>query len=215
MQPDSYPATPRTTPARLPERARYDRATVHAVLDEALVCHLGYLRDGRPMVLPTIHVRIGEVLYVHGSTGASSALAAARGPVPVCVTVTILDGLVLARSAFHHSMNYRSVVVHGTARAVTDDEERQRVLAAIVDRVAPGRWDQCRPPNPKELAATSILAVPLEEVSAKCRSGDPVDEDTDLDGPWWAGVIPVRTGLDVPEPAADLLPGRTPPALAS
>lgn len=208
MDTTTYEAAASTTPARLAERARYDKETVHAVLDEALICHLAYVRDGRPVIVPTIHARIGERLYLHGSTGASVSRAAAADGVAVCVAVTIVDGLVLARSAFHHSMNYRSVVVHGMARPVTDDAERTRALDAVVEHVWAGRTDDCRPPNRKERAATSLLALDLRDVSAKVRTGDPVDEPEDMDGPWWAGVVPVRVTLGEPEPAGDLLPGR-------
>lgn len=205
----TYPATARTTPTRLAERASYDKETVHAVLDEALICHLAYVRDGRPVIIPTIHARIGERLYLHGSTGASVSRAAAPADgVAVCVAVTIVDGLVLARSAFHHSMNYRSVIVHGMAQPVTDDAERTRALDAVVEHVWPGRIDGCRPPNRKERAATSLLALDLREVSAKVRTGDPVDEPEDMDGPWWAGVVPIRQTLGEPLPTGDLGPGR-------
>lgn len=212
MDAAAYPATTNTTPARLAERARYDQQAVHAVLDEALICHLSYLRDGKPVVIPTIHARIGERLYLHGSTGATVARAADADGVAVCVAVTLLDGLVLARSAFHHSMNYRSVVVHGLARAVTDDVERARAFDAVVEHVWPGRLDDCRPPNRKERAATSMLALDLLEVSAKVRTGDPVDEPEDLDGLWWAGVVPVSTTFGAPIPAGDLQPGRPTPS---
>jgi len=208
---DAYPATAGTMPTRLAERASHDRQTIHAVLDEALVCHLAYLRDGRPVVIPTIHARIGERLLLHGSTGASVARSAATGGVAVCVAVTLLDGLVLARSAFHHSMNYRSVVIHGIARPVTDDAEQTRALDAILEHIWPGRTDACRPPNGKERAATSLLALDLLEVSAKIRTGDPVDEPADLDGPWWSGVVPVGIGFGHPQPAADLRPGPVAP----
>jgi nitroimidazol reductase NimA-like FMN-containing flavoprotein (pyridoxamine 5'-phosphate oxidase superfamily) len=207
----AYPVTAAATPARLAERASYDRQTVHAILDEALICHLAYLRDGRPVLIPTIHARVGERLYLHGSTGASASRAAAPEGMAVCVAVTMVDGLVLARSAFHHSMNYRSVVVHGTARPVTDDAERVVAMDAVVDHIWPGRTSACRPPTRKEYAATSVLALDLLEVSAKVRSGDAVDEPEDGDGPWWAGVVPVRTAYGEPEPAGDLLPGRLSP----
>ncbi len=200
-----YPPTRRTTPARLAERARYDRDAVHAVLDEALICHVAHVRDGVPVVIPTIHARDGERLYLHGSTGSTVARAAADG-VDICVVATVIDGIVLARSAFHHSMNYRSVVAHGVAHLVTDPEERTRALDAVVDHVRPGRSGECRRPNTKELAATSVLVLDLNEVSAKCRTGDPVDEPEDLSGPWWAGVVPVSTVLGRPVAAGDLSP---------
>ncbi len=212
MDAAAYPATARTTPTRHAERARYDRPTVHAVLDEALVCHLGYVHVGRPVLIPTIHARIGERLYLHGSKGAAVSRAAASSGLAVCVAATVVDGLVLARSAFQHSMNYRSVVLHGTARLVADDAERSAALEAVVDHVWPRRSEACRRPNAKELRATSVLSVDLLEVSAKCRAGDPVDKPEDLNGPWWAGVIPVRDAYGDPEPAANLTPGRVAPS---
>lgn len=211
MEPGSYPISAVTTPARLAERAHYDRATVHAVLDEALICHVAYVRDGRPVLIPTIHARVGERLYLHGSTGASVSLAAGDG-VDVCVAATIVDGLVLARSAFHHSMNYRSVIVHGPARPVTDAAERSCALDAVVEHVWPGRSGGCRPPSGKELAATTVLALDLLEVSAKVRRGDVADEPADMDGPWWAGIVPVAMHYGEPVPAHDLVPGLTTPA---
>jgi len=211
MDAAAYPTTVRNTPARHAERARYDRETVHAVLDEALICHLAYVREGLPVTVPTIHARVGERLYLHGSTGATSSRAAAGHGLAVCVAVTVIDALVLARSAFRHSINYRSVIVHGTARTVTDEAERTQALAAVVHHVWPGRSETCRPPSGKELDATSVLALDLLEVSAKCRTGDPVDDPGDLNGPWWAGLVPVISGLGHAEPAADLRPGRPAP----
>lgn len=184
-----YEPTPRTTPTRYRERARYDRETVHRILDEALICHLGYLDNDRPVVLPTTHARLGETLYLHGSTGSGPLLAAGAAPsgLPVCVTVTLVDGLVLARSAMHHSMNFRSVVVLGNARVVDDAAEKLRALAGLLDHIAPGRAADCRAPNPRELAATGVLALDLEEVSAKVRSGGPVDDPDDCALPHWRG----------------------------
>ncbi len=210
-----YVPTRRATPTRAAERARYDAASVHAILDEALVCHLGFLADGAPQVLPTLHVRIGKTLYLHGSTG-SRPLRAAASPegLPVCVTATLLDGLVLARSAFHHSVNYRSVVAHGRAHLVTDAEEKRRVLDALIEHVARGRSMHCRPPSAKELAATAVLALPLDEVSAKVREGGVSDEPADQTLPHWAGVLPLRLTPGVPEPADDLGPAAMPTYLA-
>jgi nitroimidazol reductase NimA-like FMN-containing flavoprotein (pyridoxamine 5'-phosphate oxidase superfamily) len=208
----SYPATPRTTPTRLRERVDHDAAAIHAVLDEAPFCHLGVVLDGEPLVLPTIHARIGDRLYLHGSTGARltrlAAAAAGRGEggVPVCVTVTLLDGLVLARSQFHHSMNYRSVVVRGRAELVTDPDERARALAAVVDHVVPGRSGQSRPGDAKELSATAVLRIPLVEASLKRRTGGPNDDPDDLALPYWAGVIPITSAAGPPQPASDLDP---------
>lgn len=202
--PVAYTAGPRTTPTRLRERAAYDVDAVHAVLDESLVCHLGFVVDGAPVVLPTIHARLGQALYLHGSTGARLARMVPDEGLPVCVTVTIVDGLVLARSQFHHSMNYRSVVVHGLAQVVTDPHEKARALAAVVDHVVPGRAAASRPADPRELAATAVLRVPLEQVSLKRRDAPPGDDPEDLALPHWAGVIPVKTVFDVAEPAPDL-----------
>ncbi|WP_405446388.1 pyridoxamine 5'-phosphate oxidase family protein [Streptomyces erythrochromogenes] len=205
----AYEPTDRTVPTRSRDRARYDRETVHSILDEAYICHLGYVRDGAPVVLPTLFARVGEALYMHGSTGSRPLLAAGRTDpgLPVCVTVTHVDGLVLARSAFHHSLNYRSVVVHGTARQVTDEEECRTALDAMIDAVAPGRSGDVRPASAKELAATAVIRVDLDEVSAKLRTGPSNDDAEDLGLPHWAGVVPVGTTYGTPVPAADLDPG--------
>ncbi|MEW2530967.1 pyridoxamine 5'-phosphate oxidase family protein [Streptomyces sp. NPDC047071] len=215
--PDStpYAATDRTVPTRARERAAYDRASVHAILDESYVCHLGFVRDGAPVVLPTLYGRVGERLYVHGSTGSRPLrMAGAAQPdeqpdpgLAVCLTVTHVDGLVLARSAFHHSINYRSVVVHGIARQVTDPEEKRTALDALVDHVVPGRAADSRPANAKELAATAVLRLDLDEVSAKVCTGDPSDDPEDMDLPYWAGVVPLRKGYDPVVASADLKPG--------
>ncbi|MER7520479.1 pyridoxamine 5'-phosphate oxidase family protein [Streptomyces sp. NPDC126499] len=206
----SYEPTERTIPTRSRERASYDRELVHSILDEAYVCHLGFVRDGAPVVLPTLYGRIGERLYVHGSTGSRPLRTAGRGEaapgLPVCLTVTHVDGLVLARSAFHHSLNYRSVVVHGTAHQVTDPEELRTALDALVDHVVPGRSADSRPGNAKEIAATAVLRLDLTEVSAKVRTGGPNDDPEDAGLPHWSGVIPVRHGYGTPVPAADLDP---------
>ncbi|MYS19148.1 Nitroimidazol reductase NimA, pyridoxamine 5'-phosphate oxidase superfamily [Streptomyces sp. DvalAA-14] len=211
-----YPATDRATPTRLRERASYDRASVHAILDEGWVCHLGFVRDGAPVVLPTLYARHGERLYVHGSTGSRPLRGAGPG-LAVCLTVTHVDGLVLARSAFHHSINYRSVVVHGTAHQVTDPGERALALDAIVEQAVPGRAADCRRPNVRELAATTVIRLDLGEVSAKIRSGGPGDEPEDLALPHWTGVVPVARTYGAPIPADDLdpaipLPAYLPPA---
>lgn len=208
----TYPASPRTVPTRLRERVGYDRATVHAVLDEAVVCHVGFVVDGRPVVLPQLHARVGDRLYLHGSTGARALRGAASAGLEVCVTVTLVDGLVLARSAFHHSVNYRSVVAHGTAAVVTDPAEKTAALEALVDAVVPGRSAGSRGPDKRELAATTVLVLPLEEVSFKVRTGPPSDDDEDLDLPHWAGVLPLRTVPGTPEPAPDLTAGIDLPA---
>ncbi|MFB7460495.1 pyridoxamine 5'-phosphate oxidase family protein [Streptomyces sp. NPDC056188] len=205
----AYAPTDRTVPTRSADRASYDRELVHAILDEGYVCHLGFVRDGAPVVLPTLYARVGERLYVHGSTGSRPLRMAGRTDpgLPVCLTVTHVDGLVLARSAFHHSLNYRSVVVHGTAHQVTDPEEKRAALDALVDHVVPGRSADSRPANTKELAATAVLRLDLEEVSAKLRTGGVNDEPEDLSLPHWAGVIPVDRQYGTPLPASDLTPG--------
>ncbi|TMA59818.1 MAG: pyridoxamine 5'-phosphate oxidase family protein [Deltaproteobacteria bacterium] len=181
--------TERTRVRRLPGRASYDRATMDAILDEGLVCHLGFVHDGQPFVLPTTYARVEDALYVHGSA-ASRMLRGLRDGIPVSATVTLLDGLVLARSAFHHSMNYRWVVILGVATEVTGPDERLRALAAIVEHVAPGRWAEVRPPNERELKATMVLRLPIAEASAKIRSGPPLDDAEDLGWPCWAGHVP-------------------------
>ena len=192
--------TTRTRVRRLPKRGSYDLATIHAVLDEALVCHVGFVVDGMPAVIPTIHWRDGDVLYVHGSA-ASRMLRSLRDGVDACVTVTLVDGLVLARSAFHHSMNYRSVVVFGRARLVDDEAEKVRALEALVEHVVRGRSKDVRAPNAKELAQTFVLALPIEEASAKVRTGGPVDDEEDYAMPVWAGVVPLA--LTPAAPIAD------------
>ena len=195
---------------RHPERARHDREALDAILDEALICHLGFVAGGRPMVLPTIHARIDDAVYIHGST-ASRMQKELREGADCCLTATIVDGLVLARSAFNHSMNYRSAVVVGRAEAVTDAAELERAYAAIVDHVARGRWAECRWPTPKEARATSILRLPLLEYSCKVRTGPPKDEPEDLELDTWAGVLPLHLVPGEPEPSPDLRPGIPPP----
>ncbi|QIP87543.1 pyridoxamine 5'-phosphate oxidase family protein [Streptomyces sp. Tu 2975] len=203
-----YEPTERTIPTRSRERASYDRELVHSILDTAYVCHLGFVRDGAPVVLPTLYARVGERLYVHGSTGSRPLRMAgeADAGLPVCLTVTHVDGLVLARSAFHHSLNYRSVVVHGTARQVTDPSEKRTALDALVEHAVPGRSTDSRPANAKELAATAVLRLDLAEVSAKTRTGGPNDDPADLDLPYWAGVVPVTTTRGLADPSPDLSP---------
>ncbi|MEU3470491.1 pyridoxamine 5'-phosphate oxidase family protein [Streptomyces sp. NPDC048387] len=209
VTPVDYAPTERTVPSRSRDRARYDRETVHAILDQSYLCHLGFVRDGAPVVLPTLFGRVGETLYVHGSTGSRPLRAAGKEDpgLPVCLTVTHVDGLVLAKSAFHHSINYRSVVVHGTAYEVTDEAERRMALDALVDHVVPGRSADSRPANAKELAATAVIRLDLNEVSAKLRTGGPNDDAEDLDLPHWSGVVPVAPAYGTPVPAAELAPG--------
>lgn len=211
-----YEATERTVPTRHRERASYDRDAVHAILDDDYVCHLGFVRDGAPVVLPTLYARVDGRLYLHGSTG-SRPLRAADGAegLPVCVTVTRVDGLVLARSAFHHSLNYRSVLVHGTARRVSDEVELAAALDALVDAVVPGRAGDSRRADTRERAATAVLRLDLAEVSAKVRSGGPSDDPEDAGLPHWSGVVPVARTYGEPVPAEDLAPGTPlPPYLA-
>jgi len=199
MTEQALPMTERTRVRRLGERGRYDTETIHAILDEALICHVGFVVDGQPVVIPTIHWRDGETLYFHGSA-ASRMLRSLRDGVDACVTVTLLDGLVLARSAFHHSMNYRSVVVFGKAREVREDE-KVRVLDSLVEHVVRGRSKEVRAPNLKELRQTLVLALPIDEASAKIRTGGPVDDEEDYALPVWAGVLPLT--LTPGEPIAD------------
>ncbi|MGW0479133.1 pyridoxamine 5'-phosphate oxidase family protein [Nonomuraea sp. NPDC003214] len=193
--------TPRTRLGREKHRGSDDRADLYEVLDTGLVCHLGVVVDGHPMVIPTGYGRVGDTLYLHGSTGARS-LRAGEGN-EVCVTVTHLDGIVLARSSFNHSVNYRSAVIYGRARLVTDEDERLLGLRALTEQLAPGQWDYTRQPTRKELAATAVLALSLEEASVKMRRGAPSDEEEDYALPVWAGVLPLVTtwGEPVPDPA--------------
>ncbi|OLT26965.1 flavin-nucleotide-binding protein [Nocardiopsis sp. CNR-923] len=188
--------TERTRLRRAKHKARTDRAALYALLDEALVCHMGVVVDGTPMVVPTGYGRVGDTLYLHGSTGARSL----RAPGEVCVTVTLLDGIVLARAAFHHSVNHRSAMVYGTPRVVTDEAERTEGLRALTEHLAPGRWEAARRPDAKEMAATRVLALSLEEASVKVRTGPPADDDEDHALPIWAGVLPVRQVFGEPEP---------------
>jgi uncharacterized protein len=200
--------TDRSTVRRGARRARTDRAELYAVLDAGLVGHLGVVLGGAPVVLPTGYGRRGDTLYLHGSTGAATLRAAAAG-VPVCFTVTHVDGVVYARSSFHHSMNYRCAVVHGTARLVPDDAERLAGLEALTEQLAPGSWAATRQPTRRELAATALLALDLTEASVKVRTGPPGDDEADLALPVWAGVLPLRTVAGEPEPCP-LLPEGTP-----
>lgn len=196
--------TPRSTLTRLRDRARTDRAELYAVLDAGLVCHLGVLVDGAPVVLPSGYGRLGETVYLHGSTGAGWLRAAVAGA-PLCATVTHLDGVVYARSVFHHSMNYRCAVVHGHARLVTDPDEQLAALRAVVEQLAPGSWEHARPPTGRELAATAVLALDLAEASVKIRTGPPGDDEADVEaGGRWAGVLPVTTTFGAPRPCPTL-----------
>lgn len=201
-----FTVTQRTRVRRAAKRASYDRATVEAILDEALVCHLAFVNDGHPFCIPTLHARVDDVVYVHGSA-ASRMIRTCQSGARACLTVTIIDGVVLARSAFHHSMNYRSAMVLGAMHAVAEPAERGRALQAFTERLLPGRWDAVRPPNPKELKATNVLAMPLAEASAKARTGPPIDDDEDYALAVWAGVVPVGLATGEPQPDAQLNPG--------
>ncbi|MDT7690060.1 MAG: uncharacterized protein QOE46_2819 [Acidobacteriota bacterium] len=197
---DEFSPTTRTTLRRLPKRGSFERRTVYEILDEGFVCQVGFVADGQPFVIPTAYGRAGDELYLHGAR-ASRMLKALGAGVDICVTVTLVDGLVLARSAFHHSINYRSVVVFGRARVVESDEEKTRALRAFTEHVMPGRWAEARPPNSQELASTLVLALPLTEASAKVRTGPPIDDEDDYALPIWAGVLPFSTLAG--EPKAD------------
>jgi uncharacterized protein len=183
--------TQRSQIKRLPQRGEYDRQTIYEILDEGLICQVGFVVEGQPFVIPTAYGRVGDRLYIHGSP-ASRMLRTLKQGIEVCLTVTLLDGLVLARSAFHHSMNYRSVVVFGQAMLVNDANEKLEALKSFTEHVMPGRWAEVRPPNRQELAGTLVLALPLSEASAKIRSGAPVDDEADYALPVWAGELPLQ-----------------------
>ena len=210
---ESYSPTPRTRVVREPQRAVYDRAAAYQILDEGFLCHVGFVADGQPFVIPTSYGRKNDNLYIHGSA-ASRMLRTLDQGVPVCVTVTLPDGLVLARSIFNHSMNYRSVVVLGTAVAVTDSQEKLEALRALSEHILPGRWDEVRQPNERELKATLVMRLPIEEFSAKVRQGPPVDDAEDYSFPTWAGVIPLEMAAGEPISDAKLEPGREAPEYA-
>jgi len=214
MSPSPGAPSARTRVKRVHDLAAYDRATIDAILDAALVCHLGFERDGQPYVIPTLHARIGDRLYVHGSSASRTLRALGEG-IPACVTVTLVDGIVLARSVFEHSINYRSVVVLGTATPVTDPDEKNSVLEAFTEKLLPGRWADARQPTRKELKATGVLSLPIDEASAKVRTGAPDDgasPDAELDV--WAGHIPLVTRALAPVPDPLLRPGIPVPAYA-
>lgn len=211
--PESIQPTDRTQVNRLPARGVYDSAAIHRILDEALICHVGLVEDGQPFVIPTIHTRIDDRLYLHGSRASRMLLHAAAGN-PVCITVTIVDGLVLARSAFHHSMNYRSVVVLATGEEVTEPAEKGRIFSALVEHVVPGRGRDARMQNEKELNATMLVGFPIDEASAKVRTGPPLDDEEDYALPIWAGVIPMSLAPGPPIPDPRLTPGIPVPTYA-
>jgi len=207
---DTIPPTDRTRLRRLRERGAFERSTVEAILDEGLVAHVGVVDGAHPVVLPMAYARVGRTLYVHGAVANHLLRTGADGE--ICVTVTLLDGLVLSRSWFHHSMNYRSVVVYGRARLVTDDEEKRVASRALVEHLAEGRSDATRPVTPEELRKTTFLALPIDEASAKIRTGPPGEDPADLDGEAWGGVLPLRLAAAGPvaddhTPAAAELPG--------
>ncbi|HZS83919.1 MAG TPA: pyridoxamine 5'-phosphate oxidase family protein [Stellaceae bacterium] len=207
------PAAPsaRTRVKRLPERGHYDRETIHAILDAGLVCHVGYVIEGQPYVTPTAYWREGDRVYWHGSS-ASRMLRQVKGGVPVCFTVSLLDGIVFARSGFHHSLNYRAVMALGTAEAVEGEAAKLAALEAFSERIAPGRWRELRPPTAQEVKATTILHMALDEASAKIRTGDPKDDEPDYALPIWAGVLPIRLVAGQPEADRRLAPGIPLPA---
>ena len=207
---DSFTPTVRSAVKRLPARGEYERESVYRILDEGFICHVGFVVEGQPFVIPTGYARRGEVLYIHGSQ-ASRMLRALKAGIDVCVTVTIVDGLVMARSAFHHSMNYRSVVVFGRAFAVEEQNEKLEALRALTEHLAPGRWDETRQPTESEMRATLVLALALEEASAKVRTGPPVDDEEDYALPVWAGVVPLGVVAGEPLPDPRLPPGVEPP----
>jgi uncharacterized protein len=197
--------TDRTRVRRVPARGEYERETIEAILDETLVSHMGFVHDGEPVVIPTLHARLGDRLYLHGSAASRMLRTLERG-VQVCATATLVDGLVLARSAFHHSVNYRSVVVFGRAELVDSEEGRLRAIELFTEKLVPGRWSEVRPPTRQELKGTKVLSLPLDEASAKVRSGPPIDDEPDYALPVWAGVLPMRTAVERPEPDPRLDP---------
>ena len=205
----ALPLTERTRVRRLPARGVFDRAAIYAIHDEAFVCHVAFAVDGQPYAIPTGYARLGDALYLHGAAASRMVRQLSAG-VDVCVTVTLVDGLVLARSAFHHSVNYRSAVVLGRARLVTDLEEKRAALRQFTNHVVPGRWDELRPITDQEIKGTAVLALPIEEASAKVRTGPPLDDADDLQWPVWAGVVPLSTAAGDPLPDAHVLPGLTP-----
>ena len=210
---ENFVPTARTRVVREPHRGIYDRETAYKILDEGVICHVGFVVDGQPFVIPTGYGRREDNLYIHGSA-ASRMLRNLDKGVPVCVTVTLLDGVVLARSIFNHSMNYRSVVVLGTAVEVADREEKLEALRWISEHIVPGRWAEVRQPNEKELKATQVMRLPITEFSSKVRQGPPIDDEEDLGFPTWAGVIPLEMVAGEPIPDAKLNAGREVPSYA-
>jgi uncharacterized protein len=209
----TFKPTERTTLKRLPKRGEYDHAAVYQILDEAFICHVGFITGDKPIVIPTSFARVANDLYIHGSA-ASRMLQALEGGIDVCVTVTLIDGLVLARSAFHHSINYRSVVIFGNASIVTDLDEKTNALQAFTEHIVPGRWQDVRQPNESEMRATMVLKVPLVEVSAKVRTGPPIDDEEDYALNVWAGVVPLELRAGNPVNDDRLPSGIEPPDYA-
>lgn len=197
----NFPVTARNRVRRMPKRGHYDRSTVHAIIDEALVCHVAFAVNGEPTVIPTLHARRGEELLLHGARTSRLLRHVAEGN-PVSVAMTLIDGIVLARSIFHHSMNYRSVVLHGTGKLLESNDEKLSALEAFAEHIARGRWVDTRPPTRKELKATSVVSIPIDLAAAKIRTGPPMDEDEDYSLPFWAGVLPLslQPGKAVPDP---------------
>jgi nitroimidazol reductase NimA-like FMN-containing flavoprotein (pyridoxamine 5'-phosphate oxidase superfamily) len=208
-----FQPTSRTTLRRLPKRAEYGRDEVYSILDEAFICHVGFVVDGQPFVIPTGYARVGDRLYIHGSA-ASRMLKTLQQGIEICVTVTLVDGLVLARSAFHHSVNYRSVVILGRASEVTELAEKSEALRHLTEHIVPGRWKDVRRPNQSELSATTVLVLSLDEVSAKVRKGPPIDDTEDKELATWAGVIPLYLVAGMPEDDPELQQGLEPPEYA-
>jgi len=202
---EKIPQTPRTTLKRLPKRGSYDRELINSILDEGFICHAGFIVDGKPFVIPTGYARVGDSLVIHGSQASRMLRTLGQG-IDVCVTVTLVDGLVLARSAFHHSMNYRSVVVFGRATVIDDPDAKLAALRALSEHMIPGRWDEVRQPNESEMQQTTVLSLALTEGSAKVRTGPPLDDEEDYDLPVWAGVIPLRIMASSPVPDPVLPP---------
>lgn len=198
-----YAKTKRTTLKRTHERGSYDRDKVHAILDEALICHVAFIHGGAPAIIPTAQWRDGETLYIHGSS-ASRMIRALEDGAPACIEVTMADGLVLARSGYHSSFNYRTVIIYGAGRKIADEAEKLAVLKTFMEKVAPGRWDELRAPNAQEMKATTVLAFELSEVSAKIRDGGVEDEPEDMNDPVWAGVVPMHRTFGEPEADAQL-----------
>ncbi len=205
-QNDDIPRTEKTKLRRLPKRGSYEREVIYQILDEGFVCHVGFNLDNQPFVIPTAYARVDSVLLIHGSQASRMLRALSQG-VEVCVTVTLVDGLVMARSAFHHSINYRSVVIFGVAQLVREESEKLAALRAFTEHIAPGRWNQVRPPTEQELTQTTVLSLPLQEASAKVRAGDPIDDEEDYSLDVWAGVIPLRLSVGNPEDDARLKDG--------